>query len=65
MRSRVAGYSQAQNKATQKYVKENYDRIQITCRKGKKEQYKALAEGAGKSLNQYILDLLEAEFGEK
>lgn len=61
----MAGYSQAQNRATQKYVKENYDRFQITCRKGKKDQYKALAEGAGKSLNQYILDLLEAELAKK
>lgn len=61
----MAGYSQAQNKATQKYVKENYDRFQLTCKKGKKGQYKALAEEAGKSLNQYILDLLEAEIAKK
>jgi len=52
-------YSQAQNKATQKYVKKNYDRIYVTCKKGDKEKYAALAKDAGMSLNQFILSLLE------
>ncbi len=54
-------YSEARNRATQKYVKANYERITLTCKKGKKEQYKRQAEHAGKSLNSYIIDLLEAD----
>ena len=54
-------YSEARNRATQNYVKANYERIALTCRKGKKDQYKAQAKRAGKSLNSYILDLLEAD----
>ena len=54
-------YSQAQNKATQKYVKNNYDRLQVTCKKGKKEEYAALAAKRGMSLNQLINELLERE----
>ena len=33
-------YSEARNRATQKYVKANYERIALTCKKGKKDQYK-------------------------
>lgn len=54
-------YSEARNRATQKYVKANYERIALTCKKGKKDQYKQQAEHAGKSLNSYIIDLLEAD----
>ena len=57
-------YSQAQNRATQKYVKANYERLYLTCRKGQKEKYQALAEAEGKSLNQYIIDLLEEKLNE-
>ena len=52
-------YSQAQNRATQKYTKANYERLYLTCKKGQKEKYQALAEAAGKSLNQFIIDILE------
>lgn len=52
-------YSQAQNKATQKYIKNNYDEIKIRVPKGKKEEYKTKADAEGKSLNQYIVDRIE------
>lgn len=52
-------YSQAQNKATQKYIKNAYDEIKIRVQKGKKEEYKELAANAGKSLNQFIIDCIE------
>ena len=32
-------YSQASNRATQKYVKANYERIYLVCKKGQKEKY--------------------------
>lgn len=55
----IRKYSKAQNKATQKYIKNHYDEIKIRVPKGKKEEYKAKAEAAGKSLNQYIIDCIE------
>lgn len=53
------GYTQAQNKATQRYIAKNYDDIKIRVPKGKRDEYKQLAESSGKSLNQYIIDLIE------
>lgn len=47
-------YSQAQNKATQKYIKNNYDSVMIRMPKGKKEQIKAHAETKGESLNGFV-----------
>lgn len=47
-------YSQAQNKATQKYIKNNYDSVMIRMPKGKKEQIKAFAESKGESLNGFV-----------
>ena len=57
----MARYSEAQNKATQKYIKSNYDSIVVRVPKGKKEKYKHLAANQGKSLNKLIVDLLEKE----
>ena len=54
-------YSQAQNRATQKYQLANYERIAVRCRKGKKEIYEQLAKDRGVSLNALILELLENE----
>lgn len=51
----MARYTEAQNKATQKYVKNNYDDIKVRVPKGKREEYKA----QGKSLNQLVIELLE------
>ena len=47
--------SKAQQKAVQKYVQNNYDRVVLTMPKGKKEEIKAAAAAAGESMNQYIL----------
>lgn len=56
-------YSQAQNLATQKYIKTHYDTIAVRVPKGgKKEEYEKLYKKAGfKSLNSYIISLLERE----
>lgn len=40
-------YTQAQNKATQKYIRENLEEIKFRVKKGKKERYKAAAEKSG------------------
>ena len=52
-------YSTSQNKATQKYIKNNYEEIKIRVPKGKKDQYKELASKKGLSLNSFVVDLLE------
>ena len=54
-------YSEAQNKATQKYQRANYDRLTIRCKKGRKEDYEKLAVSLGTSLNQLVINLLDAE----
>ena len=46
--------SAAQQKAVNKYVKENYDRINVNMPKGRKEAVKAHAESQGESLNAFI-----------
>lgn len=51
-------YTEAQNKATQKYIKSAYDDIKIRVPKGMREKYKAHAESKNTSLNKLIIDLL-------
>lgn len=46
--------SKAQQKAVNKYVKNNYDRINVTFPKGTKEELEAAAAAAGESVNSYI-----------
>lgn len=54
-------YTEAQKKASMKYLKEKTDSIQIRAPKGTKDRWKAAAESRGKSLNQLIIDTMEAE----
>lgn len=46
--------SKAQQKAVNKYVKENYDRINVNMPKGKKERVQAHATRLGISVNAFI-----------
>ena len=48
-------YTEAQKKATAKYMKNNLDDIKVRVPKGKREIYKAHAERKGKSLNALII----------
>ena len=43
------------------YIKEKYDRINLTVPKGRKEEIKKKAAEAGKSVNEYINDLIERD----
>ncbi len=47
-------YTQAQNKATQKYIKANYDEIKLRLPKGKKEIIKDFASKHNESVNSFI-----------
>lgn len=56
----AARYSQAQNRATQKYIKGAYDEIKIRMQKGEKEKLKQFVEEVGYiSMNQFIVDAVE------
>ncbi|MDR2022359.1 MAG: hypothetical protein LBQ71_03730 [Hungatella sp.] len=47
--------SKAQQKAVHKYVKNNYDRIELTVKpKGKKDELKKHAASVGETLNSFI-----------
>ncbi len=46
--------SKAQQKAVQKYVKKNYDRVNLTLYKGYKDKIKIHADKQGETLNGFI-----------
>ena len=46
--------SKAQQKAVNKYMKEKYDRINLTVPKGRKEIIQAHSEARGESVNGFI-----------
>ena len=46
--------TKASQRAVNKYMKENYDRINLTMPKGKKEIVQAHAETRGESVNAFI-----------
>lgn len=41
------------------YIKEKYDRINLTVPKGRKEEIKKKASAEGKSVNEYINSLID------
>ena len=47
-------YSESQKKATMKYIKNNYDRVELKVAKDRKAELKAHAEKNGESLNSFI-----------
>ncbi len=59
----MARYTEAQNKATQKYISKAYDQFSVRVPKGKREIYKAHAETQDKSLNQLVIELLDKSIG--
>ena len=56
--------SKAQQKAVQKYVAANYDRIEFKTTKGRKAEYQAHAEKRGESLNQFINRAVENQIAQ-
>lgn len=51
----MSNISKAQQKAVHKYIKNNYDRVELTVKpKGKKDEIKSHAEQHGESLNSFI-----------
>ena len=58
-------YTEAQKKASIKYLKDKTDSIQIRTPKGTKDRWRGAATERGKSLNQFIIDTMECEIGTK
>ncbi len=57
-------YSQASNKAVQKYNKKAYDSTLIRVKKGQLEKIQAYAQANGESLNGYINRLISEDMGD-
>ena len=57
----IMATTKAGQKAVNKYVKNNYDRINVTFPKGKKEIIKAAADARGVSVNKYITAAVDAQ----
>ncbi|MGN0354505.1 MAG: hypothetical protein ACI4EI_05465 [Muricoprocola sp.] len=54
----MAYNKEVQAKATANYMKDRHT-IRVVVKKEKAEEYKQKAKSKGKSLNQYIIDLIE------
>ena len=52
----MAKTSAAQQRAVHKYVKNNYDRLELSVPKGEKVTIQQAAKQAGKSVNAYIYE---------
>ncbi len=52
-------YSDAQKEATARYNKKAYDRIEIKVKKGRKRLVFEYAAKHGKSVNQFIVELID------
>ena len=58
MEEKASRYTEAQKKSAEKYLHEKVEDIRIRVPKGQKELIKQFADKQGKSLNQFILDLI-------
>ena len=51
----IMAVSKKQQASVNKYVKNNYDRVNVTFKKGEKEDIKAYADAHGESVNAFIV----------
>ncbi len=58
-------YSDAQKEATARYNKKTYDRIEIKVKKGQKDRIVQYAAQQGKSVTQFIVELINKEMAEE
>lgn len=57
----MAEISKAQRQCVSRYEAANYDKILLRLPKGQRETVKAQADAAGKSLNAYLIGLIEGD----
>lgn len=61
-----AKYTEAQNKATQKYIKASYDTITLRVSKGKRDELKDIAKNKfGMSLQAFILEAVNEKIARR
>ena len=58
-------YTEAQKAASIKYLREKTDDVRIRTAKGTKDRWKAAAEEQGISLQQFIIQAVEAAINKK
>ena len=63
MENKPKYYSEAHNKATQRYHKKNYDQVRFYVHKGEKDALKEEARRAGQSLAQYAIQAINERAG--
>jgi len=57
--------TKAQQQAVHRYVKANYDRIELTVPKGKKAQIRDFAAARGETVNGFICKLINSAMNDK
>lgn len=57
--------TKAQQQAVHRYVKANYDRMELTVPKGEKEKIKAHAAEQGETVNAYVWRLIQEDMERK
>ena len=55
----MAKTTAAQQRAVHKYVKNNYDRLELSVPKGEKEEIQQAAKQAGQSVNAYVYEAVK------
>ena len=65
MEGRYKGYTEAQNKATQKYKQANTENLTITIRKGGKQALREAVDAAGLSMAEYVCNAVNEKAGRK
>ena len=58
-------YTNAQKRATQKYIRENLEEIRFRVRKGEKAVLQEAAKQAGQSMAQYVIHAINAHAGKQ
>ena len=58
-------YTEAQKKASLKYMQANTDDVRLRVPKGTKDRWRAAAESKGKSLTQFVIEAVEAAINNK
>ena len=61
----VMAYTDAQNKATQKYIKENLEEVRFRVKKGEKAILQDAAKAAGQSMAQYVIQAINERAGKQ
>lgn len=57
----IMAYSESGNKAVQRYIAKAYDQVSVRVPKGQRAKIQSFAEQQGKSLNGYIVELIQQD----